>query len=229
MESEISNLTSDILRMGDYRIVPRSRSCVALRARSVEPSTKLLLTRTTSIPDFTAHIRASNKYKPTWPYWYTRDLSLYDEYWYDKYYYFSPLYRTSFFPRRYYYSDYIPNPYYWNPTYWTKYKGYWYDSDIPYFYRRWYSPSYNYYTWYRSYPHYTALRDATSSSFANGLEMYRNGRITYDCLSRYWLTPSYWDRRYRYWTDLTPVSSAYTYYTPSYYQRRARDLYLTYY
>lgn len=103
-----------------------------------------------------------------------------------------------------------------------------YDSDVPYFYRRWYSPSYNYYTWYRSYPHYTALRDATTSSFANGLELYRNGKMTYDCLSRYWLTPSYWDRRYRYWTDLTPISSYTSYYTPSYYQRRARELYLTY-
>uniref|UniRef100_A0AC35U489 Uncharacterized protein n=1 Tax=Rhabditophanes sp. KR3021 TaxID=114890 RepID=A0AC35U489_9BILA len=228
MESSMSNLTSDILRMGDYSLT-RARSAIALRSRSCEPRSTLLLTRTSSVPDLTAHIRNSYRYRPIVPYRYHRDYSLGDSYWYDRYHYFSPLYRTTNFPRRYSYSDSISNPYYWNPydsTYWTRYKGYHYDYRYPYTSRKYY-PSYYSSIYDSDYPHYSTTSDALAKSYANGLDMYRGGGITHDALTRYWLTPSYWDRRFRYWADLVPASSGYKYYVPSYH-RRALDSYGNY-
>ena len=100
----------------------------------------LQLNRTKSVPDLTAYIHSTNRYKPQWPiyasyrsYWphrFSRDYGLvsllvnetfqisqfqYDTYrWYDRYYHFSPLYYTSMYnPRRYYYNEYMPKPLYW--------------------------------------------------------------------------------------------------------------------
>jgi hypothetical protein len=138
-----------------------------------------LVSRTYSVPDLTAYVRASDRYKPswssyyyypytsyrsTWPYRYYRDYSIGDSYWYDRYYYFSPLYNRSMYPyRRYSYSDYVSNPYYWSApnNYWTRYKSYLYDYDSsPYssYYRRWYDPYYDSYL--RSYRYRSWLSDS---------------------------------------------------------------------
>ncbi|GMT07263.1 hypothetical protein PENTCL1PPCAC_29437, partial [Pristionchus entomophagus] len=149
----------------------------------------------------------------------------YDDYWSDRYYYFSPLYRASNYARhRYSYSDYLPNPYYWSSpynSYWNRYKGYWhdkevspkydllrrqdhcrYDYDYPSYYRRTYDSAFNRYlnntyTPYRSY-----LMDSLGSSLARGLSSYRAGLINYDTLNNYWLTPTFWDRRFKDWREL---------------------------
>ncbi|VDK49353.1 unnamed protein product [Anisakis simplex] len=190
--------------MGDYSLT-RARSAVVLRSRSIERPSTLLITRTRSVPDLTRYVSTSYKYRPHWPYRYYRDYDLYDDYWYDRYYYFSPLYKSSLFPRRYYYSDYLPNPYYWSwPShYWTRYKGYWYDYDYPtYYYRRYYDPSYD--SYFRSI--YTPYRynafDSWYTSLNRGLSMYRQGLVPYSTVDRYWLTPSYWDRRFRDWRQM---------------------------
>lgn len=146
----------------------------------------------------------------------------YDDYWYDRYYYFSPLYKSTLAPRRYYYSDYLPNPYYWSwpYSYWTRYKGYWfafsiyyyfhklknvmfrcissevfrYDYDYPSFFRRYYLDGYPRYTYG---PYYSNLADTLTTSLQRGLSLYRSGLIPYSAFDRYWLTPSYWDRRFK--------------------------------
>ncbi|CAI2353880.1 unnamed protein product [Caenorhabditis sp. 36 PRJEB53466] len=169
--------------MTDYALV-RSRSALT-RARSVEPTSRLYVTRTSSVPDLTAHFRHSDKYRPQWhtvwqstPYRWRRDWDLYDDYWYDKYYYFSPLYRSTYSPsRRYYHSDYLPNPYYWSNygSYWTRYKGYWYDYDYPSYYRRYTSSAFNNYLNYTYTPYRSYLLDSLSTSLNRGLSMYKAG------------------------------------------------------
>jgi hypothetical protein len=157
--------------MSDYPLV-RARSTALVRSGS-RPT--VLVSRSYSVPDVSAYIRSSDRYKPYWPLYYTyypyrynstyyparyyRDYSLYDSYWYDRYYYFSPLYHSSLFPsRRYYYSDGITNPYYWwgypGSNYWTRYKSYYY--DYPSSYRSYYDPYYYSYlsSAYRPYRSY---------------------------------------------------------------------------
>uniref|UniRef100_A0A0N5AE49 Uncharacterized protein n=1 Tax=Syphacia muris TaxID=451379 RepID=A0A0N5AE49_9BILA len=178
--------------MGDYRLI-RTRSAV-VRSRSLERPSTVLITRTRSVPDLTAYIRASNKYKPQWPSHYYSDL--YDDYWHDRYYYSTPFYTSSVVPRHYY-SSYLTSPYYWSypySHYWTGYRRYWYDYDEPLYYRRYYDPLYGKYL---RYPYRSYLLDSLSSSFSNALTMYRQGLISYSSLDRYWLTPSYWDRRFK--------------------------------
>lgn len=222
MEPLRSNLTAEIETMGDYSLA-RARSAVALRSRSLERPT-ILVTRTRSVPDLTSYIRASSKYKPQWPYRYYRDWDLYDDYWYDRYYYFSPLYKSTLFPRRYYYSDYLPNPYYWSwpYSYWTRYKGYWYDYDYPSYYRRYYDPTYDGYIRSTYIPYRSYLLDSMSTSLARGLSMYRQGLIPFSTLDRYWLTPSYWDRRFKDWRQLYAWDKE-RYYVPSYFDRKSRQ------
>ncbi|VDN55813.1 unnamed protein product [Dracunculus medinensis] len=176
--------------MGDYTLA-RTHSLMSLR-----PRTAVLVTRTKSYPNLTSYIAVSSKYKPQWPYRYYKDWDLYDDYWYDRYYYFSPLYKSTLAPRRYYYSDYLPNPYYWSwpYSYWTRYKGYWYDYDYPSFFRRYYLDGYPRYTYG---PYYSNLADTLTTSLQRGLSLYRSGLIPYSAFDRYWLTPSYWDRRFK--------------------------------
>jgi hypothetical protein len=150
--------------MSEYAL-SRTRSAAIIRSSSVDARPTVLMTRTYSVPDISSYVRAADRYKPAWPYYYSyrsswlapyryyRDYTLGDDYWYDRYYTFSPLYYRSMFPRRYYYSDYIANPYYWSsPTsYWTRYKGYLYDYSTPYYYRSYSSPYYGYHYGYGSY------------------------------------------------------------------------------
>ncbi|XGW05107.1 hypothetical protein V3C99_015909 [Haemonchus contortus] len=218
------------MSMTDYALV-RARSAIIPRSRSVERSPTLLVTRSRSVSDLAGYYRYSDRYKPQWhtvyqtvPYKWRRDWDLYDDYWYDRYYYFSPLYYSTYSPlRRYYYSDYLPNPYYWNPytSYWTRYKSYWYDYDYPYYYRRyWNSAYYRYlydtYTPYRSY-----LLDSLSTSLGRGLSMYKAGLIPYRTLDTYWLTPSYWDRRFKDWREL--YSTTKDIYLPTTFDRKTRS------
>lgn len=150
----------------------RAQSAVVLR-----PSYTTTIYRTRSVPDFSLYSR----YTPRWPYRYYRDWDLYDDYWYDRYYYYSPLYRSTFFPRRYYYTDYTLNPYsFWNYPYsfWSRYKGYLYDYPSYYSRHYYYSDDYPRYRYSYYYP-------------------YRYGY--YSPFDRYWLSSTYWDRRFRYW------------------------------
>lgn len=208
--------------MGDYSLV-RARSAI-VRSRSVERPSTVLITRTRSVPDITSYIRASSKYKPQWPYHYYSDL--YDDYWYDRSYYYSPLYSSSLVPRHYY-SSYLTSPHYWNypySHYWTGYRGYWYDYDSPSYYRRYYDPLYGRYLRSTFTPYRSYLLDSLSNSFSNALTMYRQGLIPYSSLDRYWLTPSYWDRRFKDWRDLYSWNRD-RYYLPSYLDRRTRSYY----
>ncbi|VDM41466.1 unnamed protein product [Toxocara canis] len=186
--------------MGDYSLA-RARSAIVLRSRSLERPSTLLITRARSVPDLTRYVSSNYKYKPHWPYRFYRDLDLYDDYWYDRYYYLSPLYKSTFFPRRYYYSDYLPYYWSWPYHYWSRYRGYWYDYDYPtYYYRRYYDPSY--YSYFRSLymPYRSSAFDTWYTSLNRGLSMYRLGLFPYSTFDRYWLTPSYWDRRFKkYW------------------------------
>ncbi|MFH4977456.1 hypothetical protein AB6A40_004165 [Gnathostoma spinigerum] len=188
--------------MGDYQLTRARSLAVIPRSQSLERP-RILVSRTLSLPDFTRYIQTSPKYKPQWSWRYYRDPYPYDDYWYDRYYYSSPAYRSFFYPRRYYsYDDYL-NPYYWSWPYrrWTSY-----DYDYPYYYRRWYDydyyPSYGY-RYSRYYPLYWPYRsyayDTLTTSIDRGISMYRAGLIPYSTLDRYWLTPSYWDRRFKDW------------------------------
>nr|CRZ23971.1 Bm9618 [Brugia malayi] len=148
----------------------RAQSAVVLR-----PSYSTTIYRTRSVPDLSLYSR----YTPKWPYRYCRDWDMYDDYWYDRYYYYSPLYRSTFFPRRYYYYDYVLNPYsYWSYpyNYWTRYRGYLY--GYPSYYSR-------YHYCYDDYPHY---RYTYSYPYRYGY---------YSPFDRYWLSSTYWNRRFR--------------------------------
>ncbi|VDP04699.1 unnamed protein product [Heligmosomoides polygyrus] len=221
-----------VLRIEQIRLIEEVQGGVAFYPTPFGKCLRLhyLVTRSRSVSDLCGYYRWSDKYKPqyhtvyqTTPYRWRRDWDLYDDYWYDRYYYFSPLYSSYYPSRRYSYSDYLPNPYYWSPywSYWTRYKGYWYDYDYPYYYRRYYSsPYYSYlnstYTPYRSY-----LLDSLSTSLGRGLSMYKAGLIPYRTLDTYWLTPSYWDRRFKDWRELYNVSK--DIYLPSTFDRKTRS------
>ncbi|GMR60961.1 hypothetical protein PMAYCL1PPCAC_31156, partial [Pristionchus mayeri] len=172
----------------------------------------------------------------------------YDDYWTDRYYYFSPLYRTSYYPSwRYSYSDYLPNPYYSSyNSYWTRYKGYWhdkevspkydlarrqgrlqYDYDYPSYYRRTYDYPYRTYLNSTYYPYRSYLMDSMSTSLARGLSMYRSGQMDYNTLYNYWLTPTFWDRRFKDWRELYVTKLPGTNDTPSWFNRRAREYFAT--
>ncbi|PIO76921.1 hypothetical protein TELCIR_01010 [Teladorsagia circumcincta] len=166
------------------------------------------VTRSRSVSDLAGYYRYSDRYKPQWhtvyqtiPYKWRRDWDLYDDYWYDRYYYFSPLYYSTYSPiRRYYYR---------------------YDYDYPYYYRRyWNSAYYRYlydtYTPYRSY-----LLDSLSTSLGRGLSMYKAGLIPYRTLDTYWLTPSYWDRRFKDWRELYATTK--DIYLPTTFDRKTRS------
>ncbi|GMT36391.1 hypothetical protein PFISCL1PPCAC_27688, partial [Pristionchus fissidentatus] len=218
--------------MADYPLV-RAQSSLALARSETRPA---LLSRTYSVPDLGQYFRWSDKYKPQWhsirsytPYRYRRDYELYDDYWYDRYYYFSPLYRSTYYPKRYSYSDSLPNPYYWSPysSYWTRYKGYWYDYDYPSYYRRYYDSSYDRYLRSAYTPYRSYVMDSLSTSLGRGLSMYRAGLMDYSTLHNYWLTPSYWDRRFKDWRELYCTQFPSVNDTPSWYNRRAREYFTT--
>lgn len=221
------------MSMTDYAIV-RARSAILPRSLSLDRSPSLLVTRTRSLSDLSGYYRWSDKYKPQWhtvyqtvPYRWRRDWDLYDDYWYDRYSYFSPLYYTYSPFRRYYYSDYLPNPYYWSPysSYWTRYKGYWYDYDYPYYYRRYWNSAYYRYLNTTYYPYRSYLLDSLSTSLGRGLSMYKAGLIPYRTLDTYWLTPSYWDRRFKDWREL--YSTTKDLYLPTTYDRKIRSYFAT--
>ncbi|KAH7731151.1 Protein R13H4.2 c [Aphelenchoides avenae] len=232
--------------MSEYRLA-RAQSAAIIRSPSVDSRPTVLLTRTYSVPDLTSYIRASDRYKPVWPYYYTRpylqpyryyrDWRLYDDYWYDRYTYYSPLYYSLSSPyRRYYYSDYLSNPYYtsYPSSYWTRYKSYLYDYDYPYYYRR-YTP---YYSWlygssyynpylstsYRPYrPYYSYLLDQATDSILTGLEAYRNGAMNFSVLNTTYLDRTYWDKRFKSYKTLYQwENNPERLYIPSYFNRRSR-------
>lgn len=132
--------------MGDYSYgLSRVQSTTLLH--SYRP--RILVTRTKSVPNLVGYVTKSNKYKPQWSYKFWPDYNYYDDFWFDRYSGLRPLYKSSYYPRRYYHSDIMPNPHYWSGPYttWAKYKGFWYDYDSPYYYRR-------YFTYYDDYPRY---------------------------------------------------------------------------
>ncbi|KAI1713481.1 hypothetical protein DdX_08996 [Ditylenchus destructor] len=223
------------MALSEYRL-SRTRSAAIVRSSSIDSRPTVLLTRTYSVPDVSAYIRASNRYKPQWPsystyswrygygwpYRYYRDYSLYDDYWYDRYTYFSPLYYSSLFPRRYYHSDYLPNPYYssYASNYWTRYKGYLYDYDTPYYYRRYVSPYYDSYLSSIYNPYRSYLLSSMNDSLINGLELYRKGIINFSVLNHSWLSANYWDKSFKdmgllYYSawDKKPVASLQQHYS----------------
>ncbi|KAI1724696.1 hypothetical protein Ddc_05945 [Ditylenchus destructor] len=214
----------------DYRL-SRTRSAAIVRSSSIDSRPTVLLTRTYSVPDVSAYIRASSRYKPQWPsystyswrygygwpYRYYRDYSLYDDYWYDRYQYFSPLYYNSMFPRRYYHSDYLPNPYYssYSSSYWTRYKGYLYDYDNPYYYRR----------YVVKFPlvHYILLCLIVEPVLRQLLQLIVLALpqlLIVDVLNHSWLSANYWDKSFKdmgllYYSawDRKPVASLQQHYS----------------
>lgn len=146
MESLQSNFTADIETMGDYSYgLSRAQSNTLLHSHRP----RILVTRTKSVPDLVNYVRRSSKYKPQWGYRFWPDYDLYDDFWHDRYSGFRPLYRSSYYPRRYYHPDIMPNPHYWSGPYttWAKHRGFWYDYNSPFYYRR-------YFTYYDDYPRY---------------------------------------------------------------------------
>ncbi|CAJ0588740.1 unnamed protein product [Cylicocyclus nassatus] len=216
----------------DYRLV-RAKSAVVLpRSSSLERSpSRLLVTRSRSLNDLSGYNRWSDRYKPNTvvyqhtPYPYRWRHDWYDDYWYDRHYYFSPLYNSYISPykRYYYYSDLLSNPYYWSPysNYWTRYNGNWYDYDSPYSYHRYWDPSYSRYVGETYYPYRSYLLDSLSTSLDRGLSMYKAGLVPYRTLETYWLTPEYWNRRFKDWQEL--YSPAKDFYVPTTYDRKTRS------
>ncbi|KIH67010.1 hypothetical protein ANCDUO_02666 [Ancylostoma duodenale] len=65
------------------------------------------------------------------------------------------------------------------------------------------------------------LLDSLSTSLGRGLSMYKAGLIPYRTLETYWLTPSYWDRRFKDWRELYTTTK--DLYLPSTFDRKTRS------
>uniref|UniRef100_A0A914VVI6 Uncharacterized protein n=1 Tax=Plectus sambesii TaxID=2011161 RepID=A0A914VVI6_9BILA len=202
--------------MSDYRLRRANSVSSVYVPRRERPVT--FLTRVRSVPSLSVE-----KYTPPatttyFPYRRYRDYDLYDDYWLDRHYFYSPLtWPNGYAGRRYYYTDGVSNPYLWYfPSTYSGYTGSWYDYGNPGYYRRF--ADYLYDRPYRSFVH-----DSESRSVARGVNLYRHGAITSTALDKYWLSPSYWDRRFRDYRDAYVWDK--DYHIPSYYARRVRQYY----
>lgn len=102
-------------------------------------------------------------------------------------------------PRRYNYVDppYSLWWYYPGLTYYPRYR-YYYDAYDSMYWRRYRDPYYERPLWYPYRPWAWESMDVSRS-----IDMYKKGLITFSTLDRYWLQPSYWDRKTRdYYRDL---------------------------
>ncbi|TMS34723.1 hypothetical protein L596_002257 [Steinernema carpocapsae] len=172
--------------MGLYR----ARSEAAIRASDLDARPITLVTKTRRSYDDSD---LADYYRPQWTCNKAR-RSMMDEYWFNRYYYNPPA-RYS-----YYYGDYLPTVTHWR---------------CPFDY------AYDYYpsrrgryglaeTYYRPY-----TLDPVANSFSRAMSMMRSGMIDYNTMDKYWLTPNYWDRRFKdygqlhRWDTTTPKGNVY--------------------
>uniref|UniRef100_A0A1I8AWE7 Uncharacterized protein n=1 Tax=Steinernema glaseri TaxID=37863 RepID=A0A1I8AWE7_9BILA len=179
--------------MGLYR----ARSEGTIRSSDLDARPVTLVTKKRSWDD----LDIAEHYRPQWT---TNRMrrSMMDEYWFDRYYY-NPPSRFS-----YYYGDYLPTVSHWRCPfdyaydYYPSKRGQYGLADV----------------YYRPY-----TLDPVADSFSRALSMMRQGMIDYNTVDKYWLTPSFWDRRFKdygqlnRWNLSTPKGNVYDRKAKAYY------------
>ncbi|KAK6046448.1 hypothetical protein COOONC_16046, partial [Cooperia oncophora] len=170
------------------------------------------VTRSRSVSDLAGYYRYSDKYKPQWhtvyqttPYRWRRDWDL-------------DFLKRSLLLLFTTLLQYLQS----NKTILLQLR---YDYDYPYYYRRyWNSAYYRYlYDTYTPYRYRSTIRH--TSYLLDSLSTSLGRLIPYRTLDTYWLTPSYWDRRFKDWREL--YSTTKDIYLPTTFDRKTRSYFAT--